>query len=116
LNNYVGNSGVRVRCVIHGRKNLGGVGGDTLGTCFLQKEHLSRCKKTRERNPDIVGGEAREAATLAFATDDGAYTTTVLGRLLEPNLPRTVVVYARPPAYSCMWEGRKSPKRYGKIM
>jgi hypothetical protein len=83
LNNYVGNSGVRVRCAIHGRKNLGGVGGDTLGTCSLQKEHLSRCKKTRERNPDIVGGETREAATPAFATDDGAYTTTVLGRLLE---------------------------------
>jgi hypothetical protein len=33
--------------------------------------------------PDSVGCEAGKGATPAFATDDGAYTTTVLGRSLE---------------------------------
>jgi hypothetical protein len=42
-----------------------------------------RCKNTRDRTPDSVGGEAGEAATPAFAADDGADTPTVLGRFLE---------------------------------
>jgi hypothetical protein len=42
-----------------------------------------RCKNTRDRTPDSVGGEAGEAATPAFATDDWAHSTTVLGRFLE---------------------------------
>jgi hypothetical protein len=94
---YVGVRGVRVKCGIHGRKNLGAVGGAILETCSLQNILVCRRKNTRDRTPDSVGGEAGKAATPAFAADDRAFTTTVLGRFLERE--------QKPPAYSCMWEG-----------
>jgi hypothetical protein len=37
----------------------------------------------RDRTPDGVGSEAGEAATPAFAADDGPVTPTVFGRFLE---------------------------------
>ena len=37
----------------------------------------------RDRTPDGVGSEAGEAATPAFAADDGPDTPTVFGRFLE---------------------------------
>jgi hypothetical protein len=61
--------------------NLGAVGGAILETFEC------RCKNTRDRTPDIIGGEAGETATPAkFAadnSDDGADTPTVFGRFLE---------------------------------
>ncbi len=62
------------------------MGGAILETCSLQFLVVWRCKNTRDSTPDIVGGEAGEAATPAFATDDWAYSTTVLGKFLWPSL------------------------------
>ena len=58
--------------------NLGAVGGAILETFEC------RYKNTRDRTPDIIGGEAGETSTSAkFAADDGADTPTVFGRFLE---------------------------------
>ena len=73
-----GSEGQSIKCGIHGRKNLGAVGGAILETFEC------RYKNTRDRTPDIIGGEAGETSTPAkFAADDGADTPTVFGRFLE---------------------------------
>jgi len=51
----------------------------------------------RDRTPDGVGSDAGEAATPAFAADDGpdTPTVTVFGRFLEGSIQYSVIAHPR---------------------
>ena len=69
LNNYGRVRWVRVKCSIHGRKNLGDVGGAiTLEICSLEKFFVYRCKNARDRTLDGIDCEAGETQSTAFTT------------------------------------------------